>query len=249
VVKAVLTRVPVEAYAKALAVLGIDVVAMEVTRQTASEADASALLAACRTGSYAATVVASQVAARQLRFAIHHAGAYGMLGPIWTVGEATRRELELDPELVAHHPEGVHNAADLARALIATRPLAGERVLIPRAEDGRTDAIDLLRAAGAIVVDVVAYRTTGVAADEPEVTAGRVLLKAGGAAYCAAFAPSQVQALAAITGPLGQVRSQFVAIGETTAAALREAGVTPLVAATPTPEGLAQAIALHLRPA
>lgn len=247
--KAVLTRVPVDAYAHALAPLGVDVVAMEVTRQTASEADAAALLAACRTGAYAATVVASQVAARQLRFAIHHAGAYHVTGPIWTVGEATRRELELDPELSAHHPEGVHTAAELARALLAARPLAGERVLVPRAEDGRTEAIELLRAAGANVVDVIAYRTTSVAADAPEVTAGRVLLRAGGAAYCCTFAPSQVAALAAIMGPLAGLATTFVAIGETTAAALRDVGVSPRVAAAPTPEGLAQAIALHLRPA
>jgi uroporphyrinogen-III synthase len=249
VAKAVLTRVPVEAYARALAPLGIEVVAMEVTRQVATADDARALLVACRTGSYAATVVASQVAARHLRYAIHHAGAYGMVGQIWTVGEATRRELELDAELQAHHPEGVNTAAELAEAMLASRSYAGERVLVPRAEDGRTEAIQLLRAAGAEVVDVIAYRTTPLDRDEPEVVVGRVLLATGGAAVCCAFAPSQVAALIGIVGSLAAVRTQFVAIGETTATALREAGVTPLVAATPTPEGLAQAIALHLRPA
>jgi uroporphyrinogen-III synthase len=249
VVKAVLTRVPVEAYAAALAPLGIEVVAMEVTRQVATADDARALLAACRTGSYAATVVTSQVAARHLRYAIHHAGAYGMFGPIWTVGEATKRELELDTELAAQHPDGVTTAAELAHAMLSTGSFAGERVLVPRAEEGRTEAIEILRSAGAEVVEVVAYRTTPLDRDEPEVVAGRVLLATGGAAVCCAFAPSQVAALIGIVGPLASVRSQFVAIGETTAAALREAGVTPLVAATPTPEGLAQAIALHLRPA
>jgi uroporphyrinogen-III synthase len=249
VTKAVLTRVPVEAYAAALAPLGIEVVAMEVTRQVATADDARALLVACRTGSYGATVVTSQVAARHLRYAIHHAGAYGVIGPIWTVGEATRRELELDPALHAQHPEGVTGAAELAHAMLAARPYAGERVLIPRAEEGRTEAIEILRAAGAEVVDVVAYRTTALERDDAEVVAGRVLLATGGAALCCAFAPSQVAALTGIVGPLAAVRAQFVAIGETTAGALRAAGVSPLVAATPTPEGLAQAIALHLRPA
>jgi uroporphyrinogen-III synthase len=249
VTKAVLTRVPVEAYAAALAPLGIEVVAMEVTRQVATADDAQALLVACRTGSYGATVVTSQVAARHLRYAIHHAGAYGVLGPIWTVGEATRRELELDPELHAYHPDGVTTAAELAHAMVAARSYAGERVLVPRAEEGRTEAIEILRAAGAEVVDVVAYRTTPVDRDDAEVVAGRVLLATGGAAVCCAFAPSQVAALIGIIGPLAAARTQFVAIGETTAAALREAGVTPLVAATPTPEGLARAIALHSRPA
>jgi len=244
----VLTRVPVDAYATALAPLGIEVVAMEVTRPSATPGDAHALIAACQGGPYAATVVTSQVAARHLRFAIHHAGAYHELGPIWAVGEATRRELELEPGTKARHPDGVHTAAELAHAMLATRSFGGERVLVPRAEDGRTEAIDLLRAAGAIVVEVVAYRTTPLDAGDPELRAGHEALVAGAAACCV-FAPSQVAALAGIVGPLAALRTTFFAIGETTAAALRAAGVAPHVAATPTPEGLAQAIALHLRPA
>jgi uroporphyrinogen-III synthase len=172
-----------------------------------------------------------------------------VLGSIWTVGEATRRELELDPELRAQHPDRVTTAAELARAMLAAGSYTGERVLVPRAKEGRTEAIEILRSAGAEVVDVIAYRTIPVERDDPDAIAGRVLLATGGAALCCAFAPSQVAALIGIVGPLAGVRTQFVAIGETTAAALREAGVTPLVAATPTPEGLAQAIALHLRPA
>ncbi|HET9990932.1 MAG TPA: uroporphyrinogen-III synthase, partial [Kofleriaceae bacterium] len=229
--------------------LGIEVVAMEVTRQSATPGDAHALIAACQGGPYAATRVTSQVAARHLRFAIHHAGAYHELGPIWAVGEATRRELELEPGTTARHPDGVHTAAELARAMLATRSFAGERVLVPRAEDGRTEAIELLRAAGAIVVDVVAYRTTPLTAGDPDARAGHDALRSGRAAYCGVFAPSQVAALAGIVGPLPGLRTTFFAIGETTAAALRAAGVEPLVAAMPTPEGLAQAIALHSRPA
>ena len=115
-----LTRVPVDAYAKALAPLGIDVVAMEVTRQIASEADANALLAACRTGSYAATVVASQVAARQLRYAIHHAGAYGVVGPIWTVGEPSQYVLEVNGGWTKAH--GVTKDQKVRYANVPERP-------------------------------------------------------------------------------------------------------------------------------
>ena len=268
-----LTRVPVDAYANALAPLGIDVVAMEVTRQLATPHDMRETTRAMLSGPYVATVVASRAAAFWLRsgaiatwasseLGVPRTTAFGVaeLGEIWAVGPATLRELgedyhfDDDPEGFglpwrAHHPDGVTNGAELARAMIASRSFVGEPVLVPRAADGRTDAIEILRAAGAHVVDVVAYRTTSLDRDNPNVREGRDLLDAGGAAMCCLFAPSQVSALIGIMGPLPPLGTTFVAIGETTAAALRAAGVEPLVAATPTPEGLAQAIALHLRPA
>lgn len=270
-----LTRVPVEAYAHALAPLGIEVVAMEVTRQRFTVDDIAALSQAVLAGPYAATIVASRTAAQCLSLAAHDAAAtehqqggdgarrITELGEIWTVGAATAHALQNDtafvtgkvaqqaglPSLVGRHPEGVHNAEELARAMLSSRSFAGERVLVPRAAAGRTEAISILREAGADVVAVVAYRTEPVASADPSLSAGRELLAAGGAALCCVFAPSQVAVLVDLLGSLADLRTQFVAIGETTAAALRETGVTPLVAATPTPEGLAQAIALHLRPA
>lgn len=273
-----LTRVPVEAYAHALAPFGIEVVAMEVTRQRFTVEDLELLARAVEAGRYAATVVASRTAAQCLALATLDAamaaarrGREGArciegLGEIWAVGAATAHALQHDtavvtariadqpgldrmPPLVGRHPEGVHSAEQLAHAMLASRSFAGERVLVPRAADGRTAAIQILRAAGADVVEAVAYRTTPVELDDPRLAAGRGALTAGTAAACCVFAPSQVAALLAITGPLAALRTTFFAIGETTATALREAGVTPVVAAAPTPEGLAQAIALHSRPA
>ncbi|HSK04470.1 MAG TPA: uroporphyrinogen-III synthase, partial [Kofleriaceae bacterium] len=135
---------------------------------------------------------------------------------------------------------GVRDGGSLARALTAARALAGARVLVPRAEDGRDEAIAHLRAAGAEIDDVVAYRTVAAPADDPALAEGRALLAAGCAAVCVVLAPSQVAALAALVAlpPLA-----FAAIGETTAAALRAAGATRLaVADTPTPAGIASAV-------
>jgi uroporphyrinogen-III synthase len=278
VVKAVLTRVPVEAYAAALAPLGIEVVTMEVTRQQFTVEDMATLAKAVGAGPYAATIVASRTAAQCLAMAVldvavadarrgrDGARRIAELGEIWAVGPATAHALQHDtafvtariaahagleplPPLVGRHPEGVFSAEALARAMLESRTFAEQRVLVPRAAGGRTEASEILRAAGAEVVEVTAYRTTPVGVGDPAIADGRELLKAGAAAACCVFAPSQVAALVDLVGPLAALRTQFVAIGETTAAALREAGVTPLVAATPTPEGLAQAIALHLRPA
>lgn len=236
-----LTRDPAdaEAYAAALRPLGIEVVAMPVTK-SAPAADPGALARALASGPFAAIVVASPRAAHELaRAGVADAGGDAKL--IWAVGPATKRALEI-AKLRAHHPD-VKDGAELARALVAKRELAGKRVLVPRAEEGRVEALDILRAAGAEVVDVIAYRTVAVPAGDASVARGAELLRAGEANICAVFAPSQVAALAAIVGPLVAIATRFVAIGATTATALREVGVTDVaVAATPTPEGIARAV-------
>jgi uroporphyrinogen III methyltransferase/synthase len=50
-------------------------------------------------------------------------------------------------------------AEGVVQALVAQRSLAGANVLLPRADIGRELIADELRAAGAVVTDVVAYRT------------------------------------------------------------------------------------------
>jgi len=236
---AVLTRDPVSApaYAAELAPLGLEAVAMPVTKH-APPADPGALARALAAHDYPAIVIASPRAAQELARA---AGTHE-LPEVWTVGDATRRALSI-AKIAARHPDGVRDAADLARALAAAHELRGRRVLVPRAEEGRTEGLDILRAAGAEVIDVVAYRTLPVPADDPGVARGAELLRAGQAAVCAVFAPSQVSALAAIVGGLGALATRFAAIGETTAAAVRAAGVAQVaVAREPTPEGMAHAV-------
>ena len=234
---AVLTRDPAPAYDAALAPLGLEVVAMPVTKH-APAADPHALGRALEDGRYAAVVVASPRAAHELA----RAAAARELPEVWAVGPATRRALEI-ARIPARLPDHVRDGAELARRLAAERPRRGRRVLVPRAEEGRTEGLAILRAAGADVVDVIAYRTVAVGAGDPDVARGAELLRAGAAAVCAVFAPSQVAALAAIVGPLAGLSARFCAIGETTAEAVRAAGVADVaVAAEPTPEGMAQAV-------
>lgn len=247
---AVLTRDPgdAQAYAAVLEPLGLEVVAMPVT-QTALAADPDALARVLDRASYDAIFVASARAAHELARAVAATSSTRATLPelpvVWAVGPATKRVLD-GAKLPAHVPEGVRDGAELARALVA-RGVAGKRVLVPRAEDGRLDAVEILRAAGADVVEVVAYRTVAVAADDPSVARGAELLAAGDAAVCAVFAPSQVAALAAVLAgrgtDLSSVSAKFCAIGETTAAAARSAGIRDVaVAPAPTPEGMAQAV-------
>jgi uroporphyrinogen-III synthase len=129
-------------------------------------------------------------------------------------------------------------------------------VLVPRAEAGRPEPVAILRAAGAIVDDVVAYRSQPAPSDDPLLERGLSLLATRTAKVCAIFAPSQVTALAALLGAralalpalAGAIR--LAAIGETTADALRAAGVPAAqiaVARAPTPEGIANAVAAVYR--
>jgi uroporphyrinogen-III synthase len=105
----------------------------------------------------------------------------------------------------------------------------------------------MLRAAGAEVTDAIAYRTVVTAQGAPEIADGkRALLD--GAAACLIFAPSQVAGLDAVLAHDGGLsvlaRTRVVAIGPTTAAALVARGVRlAAVAAAPTPEGMAKALA------
>jgi uroporphyrinogen-III synthase len=244
---AVLTRDPGDAqpYAAALVPLGLESVAMPVTKP-APAADPDALVRAVSHGSYDVIVVASPRAAHELARAV--AASMGAsvtmldMPDVWAVGPATKRALDI-AKLPSQLPANVRDGVELAKMLVAKMSLKGKRVLVPRAEEGRLEPIAILREAGAEVVDVVAYRTVSVAVDDPNVQQGAELLRQGDATVCCVFAPSQAVALSAIVGPLGKVSTTFAAIGETTAAALREGGAERVVVARlPTPEGMAQAV-------
>jgi len=241
---AVLTRDEVQPYQSALGALGLDVVAMPVTR-FAPAADPEALVRALAAGGHAAIVVASPRAAYELGRA--EAIALAELPEVWAVGPSTKRALEI-AKISSTHPADARDGAELAAKLVAARDLKGRKVLVPRAEEGRDEAIKVLRAAGAEIDEVIAYRTVPAPADDPKLARGRELLGSGGAAVCAVFAPSQVHALAELMRDLAAIACPFAAIGATTAAALAERGVNRVaVAASPTPDGMAQAIAAVYR--
>jgi uroporphyrinogen-III synthase len=221
---AVLTRDVADAQAYASALAPLEIVAMQVTRTV----EVPGALAGAQAD---VVLVMSPRAAHQL-------AKSGLDLPVWAVGPATRRALEI-AKLRATVPPDVIDGAGLARALVKAG-VRGKRVLVPRAEEGRTEPLDILRAAGAEVIDVVAYRTVPAIPDDPR---GKELLETGQAAVCCVFAPSQVQALDQHMHGLRQLRTCFCAIGETTAAEVRAKGVADVaVAPTPTPEGMAQAV-------
>ncbi len=134
-------------------------------------------------------------------------------------------------------PEDAH-AAGLTKALRVPR---GARVLIPRAERGLDTLPKSLRTAGARVTVVSAYRTVS---DPGGLRCLRRALALGADAVC--FASGSAAALGARDSALSGAAA--VAIGPTTAAALRARGVIPAaVAKRPDPESFARAVVQALR--
>ena len=131
----------------------------------------------------------------------------------------------------------------LAREL--QEDIAGKKVLLPRSDRAADELPGALRAAGAVVRDVVAYCTV-----VPEASDGGTLARVrGGEADVIAFAsPSAFHHFVDLVGadklPSLAQRVKFAAIGPTTAGAIREAGLpVEIEAADATSTSLARAIA------
>jgi uroporphyrinogen-III synthase/uroporphyrinogen III methyltransferase/synthase len=162
------------------------------------------------------------------------------------VGPATAarvaRELR-EPDLVPAEARGEAMAAALAPHV------AGKAVLLPRPAEGRPELLDGLRAAGAEVAAVEAYRTVPAPAEAIRPLAAWI---AAGSVDAVAFSsPSAVRAVLDGLGADAPLLRRVVlaAIGPTTGDALRaaglEAGVEP---ARYTGADLADAIAERLGP-
>jgi uroporphyrinogen-III synthase len=167
-------------------------------------------------------VLSSQNAARGLEDRLHHARV--------VCGAATATALGI----VADSALRRFSAAAALQAL-RTRVRAGQRVLVPRAAEGRDELINGLRALGARVEAPVAYRTVAIA-DAAE------RLGRGGIDVVTLCSPSAATSVApAITNEI------VVCLGETTAAAARDAGVrVHAVAATTSMASLVDAIRASL---
>jgi len=139
-------------------------------------------------------------------------------------------------------------SADSALAALAHEPHEGKRALVPRAQEGRETLADGLRARGALVDELVLYRTVPVersaalieALRDPRLTA--ILL----------FSPSAVtglhNALRATAQPVSLVgRLTVGCIGHTTGDAARAIGLhVDVVPPHTTARSLVHALAAHL---
>jgi hydroxymethylbilane synthase len=142
----------------------------------------------------------------------------------------------------------VHTGTALAEGITgsAAERLAGAKVLMPRALEGREEAATLLRQHGAIVDDVPIYRT------EPCAPSAKDLALLGAGVDAVLFASSSaVGAWCDQTRGGGRLaeasrRALIACIGPTTAATARERGLhVDVEASTNTAEGLVAALERH----
>lgn len=133
----------------------------------------------------------------------------------------------------------VATRADSA-TLAAELPLPPGRVVLARSDRAGRDLPRILRARGARVREIVAYRT--VAGPSGDVRAASAAIAAGNAVVVLA-SPSAVDGLLAALPSDRARRAAIVAIGPTTAAAVRDRiGADPLVAAAPAPDAIVRAV-------
>ncbi|MEW5984679.1 MAG: uroporphyrinogen-III synthase [Acidobacteriota bacterium] len=150
------------------------------------------------------------------------------VGPV-TAGALRQRGL------VVRQTPAAPGAAGLARALADAEggDLAGRRILWPRSDIARDELRDTLAAAGAVVVDPVAYRTV---ARRPVDAEGCARAIAAGAIDAVTFlSPSSAVNFAAALGEPSLAclngRTIVASVGPTTSAALADLGAPPAIEA------------------
>jgi hydroxymethylbilane synthase len=150
---------------------------------------------------------------------------------IGAIGRATARALAgrgIPVDLIPQREDG----AGLAEAFLALGLPTSTAVLLPRAKEGRPELRDALRSAGYDVRELVLYETHVTPLEKVAEEWDAVLVAS----------PSGAEAL-----PRTPFRAKLVAIGETTAAALRARGfAVAAVAARPTTAGMVEALAAAL---
>jgi uroporphyrinogen-III synthase len=134
-------------------------------------------------------------------------------------GSQTARALGLQP---AHSLD--HFSARAALQLLRPLIQPGQHILVPHAAEGRDELIDGLEASGVVVHAPVAYRT--VAVDPSALAAVAARLRRGAIQAVTVCSPSAVHALLAAFDRADLARVPLVCLGETTADAIRQAGLT-----------------------
>jgi uroporphyrinogen III methyltransferase/synthase len=245
-------------FARDLAEHGATPVIMPVTR-IAPPADAErAELDRALQSSYDWTIFASANAVERFFAELRGRGrdARALAGcKLACVGPATAQALAAQG-LLADLVPARSDATGLATAVLATAGATAARatrVLVPRAAEGRDEAVTALRQAGATVDVITVYRTETMPAGDPALAHGLACLRDGAIDVMAFFAPSQVQALFEIAAASGIDAGDaarrcrvIAAIGDTTRVALERRGVmVHVVPQRPDASLLASAIADH----
>jgi uroporphyrinogen III methyltransferase/synthase len=135
------------------------------------------------------------------------------------VGPATSEAAAAEGFVVGHMAEEFRSA-ELAREL--NDQLRERRVLLPRSDLALPELPDALRAAGAEVTEVIAYRNVPSSSVAPEALES---VRRGDVDVIAFFSASAFHHLAERVGHAALGRATIAAVGPVTATAIREAGL------------------------
>lgn len=163
---------------------------------------------------------------------------------IAAIGPATRKAVE-----ALHLKVDLLPAEYVAESLVAafeSEPLGGKRILLPRAAVARDTAPEALRARGAHVDVVEAYRT-GIPEDAAE-RAARIFGTGEAPDWITFTSSSTVNNCVAAAGVAALSRVRIASIGPVTSRTCREHGLEVVVEASPfTTDGLVEAILAQTR--
>jgi uroporphyrinogen-III synthase len=171
------------------------------------------------------------IAARSesLKIPLRRAGNRTMIAAVGPASAEAARQTGLPVEYVANVHTGVALAGELGGRL------RGRRVLLPRSDRANPDLPAALKKHGALVTEVVAYRTLQPT-DVDKQKLGRIV--AGEADAILFFSPSAVHHFAELAGVEQlrelQDRLAITAVGPVTAGALRDAGAERFVVSADT---------------
>jgi uroporphyrinogen III methyltransferase/synthase len=216
-------RAQASGFAARLRELGADVVQLPVIRIVPPEDPAPLHRAAAESGSFDWIVFTSANGVERFFAALAEGGgdARSLGGvSVCAIGPATAAELAkhgVRADLVP--PEFVAESA--LEALASATELEGKRILIPRAAEARPVLPDGLRARGADVIEVAAYRTISDGSGSEGV---RAQLDAGEIDWVTFTAGSTVRSFAELLGA-DPGKARVASIGPITSAALRERGM------------------------
>lgn len=147
--------------------------------------------------------------------------AGGKFPKVAAIGLATAKSAGIERipvEIMAKESRGVALSKELAAEV------KGQRVLLPRSNRASEDLPRALRAAGAEVTDVIAYRTIDMDLESISPDALESV-RTGTADVICFFSPSAFHSIEARVGREALRKSSLAAIGPTTAAAIRDAGL------------------------
>jgi uroporphyrinogen III methyltransferase / synthase len=222
--RVVVTRAREQAggFVERLEALGAEVVALPTIRVADPEDPALLRRAAAEAGTFDWVVFTSANAVERFFAALAGAGRALAPGTVRTcaVGPATAAALEARG-LRADVVPGEFVGEAVVEALAAAGELRGKRVLLPRATEARAVLPEGLRARGAEVVEVAAYRTVPDGAGAEGL---RARLAAGEVDVVTFTAGSTARSFAALLGTdVGGAK--VASIGPVTSAVLRELGL------------------------